>query len=540
MKLLLIQPPIQDFYDTDIRLQPMGLAYLKAAVKKHCPGIEVIIKDYHQGYGRRTIPLPAELSYLKEYFPCHDLSPFSTFHHYYHFGADFDLIGSEVAGEKPDIVGISALFSPYYREVLACADKIKKRMDVPIIAGGSHVSAAPLSILQDSNVDFVIRGEGERPLVEWIKTFEHGSGWQKVPNLGFKKDGKMILNPLEENDHFNELPWPDLSDLPPDRYAFKRKPLCFIATSRGCPHGCSFCSVKTTFGRGFRQRPADDILSEIKERYEQGYRVFDFEDDNLSFDRDSARHMLKCLTGGFQPGTVHFTAMNGLSYLSLDKEMLGLMKQAGFTDLNIALVSASQRVMSELGRPHSLEKYNAVVEEAYLSGLNITSYQILGLPNETIDEMIDTLTILCRQPVLIGASIFYLTPGCELANQFPDPAESDYLKARSTAMAIETDQFGREDIYTLFIMARIVNFIKGIESFDQKITLHHALEILKKIDKRSSLGIDILKKLFQEQNLYAATRQGFKPLPRFKSSLFFKAWERIGFITTRKGNRVEI
>jgi hypothetical protein len=30
MKVLLIKPPVRDFYDTDVRLQPIGLAYLFA------------------------------------------------------------------------------------------------------------------------------------------------------------------------------------------------------------------------------------------------------------------------------------------------------------------------------------------------------------------------------------------------------------------------------------------------------------------------------------------------------------------------------
>ncbi|HXK29200.1 MAG TPA: B12-binding domain-containing radical SAM protein, partial [Candidatus Binatia bacterium] len=60
MRVVLIQPPVQDFYDTDVRLQPIGLCYLKAAVKKHLPDVEVIIKDYHGGRGRRTVAIPNE------------------------------------------------------------------------------------------------------------------------------------------------------------------------------------------------------------------------------------------------------------------------------------------------------------------------------------------------------------------------------------------------------------------------------------------------------------------------------------------------
>jgi len=119
MKVLLIQPPVRDFYDTDIRLQPLGLCMLEAVVKKALPHVEVIIKDYHQGFGRRTLPLPSELAYLRDYYPYHDSSPFSTFHNYYHFGASFEQIGEEAARKKPDLVGISCLFSAYYREALS-------------------------------------------------------------------------------------------------------------------------------------------------------------------------------------------------------------------------------------------------------------------------------------------------------------------------------------------------------------------------------------------------------------------------------------
>lgn len=114
MKILLLQPPIQDFYNTDIRLQPVGLASLKAAVKKHFPEIEVVVKDYHHGWGRRTIQLPKELINLKPFYLYPDKSPFALFNRYYHFGASFETIAQEVIQYSPDIVGISShLFCHY-------------------------------------------------------------------------------------------------------------------------------------------------------------------------------------------------------------------------------------------------------------------------------------------------------------------------------------------------------------------------------------------------------------------------------------------
>ena len=196
MKVVLIQPPIQDFYDTDVRLQPIGLCYLKAAMQAHLADVQVIIKDYHQGYGRKTVALPKELADLAAYYPVADKSPFSTFHQYYHFGQSFAAIAADVAALQPDVVGISALFTPYYREALEVAVHIKKRLSVPIVMGGSHVSAVPESVLAHPCVDYVIRGEGERPLVEFLRYLRGEQRLQDVPNLGYKCGETSILQCL--------------------------------------------------------------------------------------------------------------------------------------------------------------------------------------------------------------------------------------------------------------------------------------------------------------------------------------------------------
>ena len=161
MKIVLVQPPVRDFYDTDVRLQPIGLCSLKAVLGKFLPEIKVVVRDFHHGYGRRTIAIPSELAYLKPYYQFNDESPFSTFHHYWHFGASFEEIAETVAKERPDLVGISSLFSPYYREALECARVIKRATGAKILLGGSHVSAMPERMLSDPDVLHHPRGRGK-------------------------------------------------------------------------------------------------------------------------------------------------------------------------------------------------------------------------------------------------------------------------------------------------------------------------------------------------------------------------------------------
>jgi len=540
MKVILIQPPVQDFYDTAIRLQPLGLCMLKGAAGKLLPHIQVMVRDYHQGWGRKTIPLPAELSYLREYFKHPDASPFSTFFHYYHCGAPFEGIAEDVAREKPDLVGISSLFSPYHREALACAAEIRKRLGVPVLMGGSHVSAAPRSVLMDPEVDFIIRGEGEKPFVEFLKAWEAGAPLEKVPNLGFKRDGRPVLNPMAENFPVDDLPFADFSDLSPERYLFEKKPLCFITTSRGCPHRCTFCSVHLTFGEKFRTRTPESVVSEIRQRYSEGYRVFDFEDDNLTFRAEDFRVILNALATGFSGADLRLVAMNGISYLSLDREILHLMKKAGFRSLNLSLVSANAQVLSRLRRPHTLSKYLEVADQAHGLGFDVVSYQILGLPYEGLEDMIRTMSLMASLPVLIGASIFYLTPGCPIASEFPEMTEGDTFKARSTAMAVETERFCRDDLYTLFVTGRIINFLKGLCFEKEEVTMEEALARAQHKGSREKIGAELLEKLFTEKCLYASTRKGLKPLPRFRTGLFFRVLEKKARLCTTRGQRITL
>ncbi|EMJ60648.1 radical SAM protein [Leptospira sp. P2653] len=546
MRLLLIQPPVQDFYDTDIRLQPIGLCYLKGAVQKFLPNIEVIIRDFHRGLGdklagRRTVPIPSELRYLKEYYLVPDKSPFSTFFEYFHFGAPYEDIANEVKSLTPDLVGISSLFSPYYREALKTAETVKKVLDVPVLMGGSHVSACPELMLSNPNVDFIIRGEGEKPICDFLREFQAHKRYAIVDSLGWKENGTLRLNPIGDNFPIQELPPPDVSSLLKEHYLFEGKPIRFVITSRSCPHRCSFCSVHTTFGTKYRRNTVENVLSEIKESYELGYRVFDFEDDNLTFFRPEMKKLCEELIRAFPKKDVRFVAMNGISYISLDSELLCLMKDAGFTNLNLALVSSDKLVKETTKRPHTIEKYLQIVRESFELGFQITSYQILGLPMETLESMIQTLRFNTAQPVLMGASLFYLTPNSPIASDFPERNESDVFLSRLTSMAISSEHFEREDIYSLFIVTRILNFLKSVSvSKGNTVSLNEALRILEKCGIRSLVGVRLFEKLLDEKKLYASTSQDWILLEKFRYEVFEKVFSGLDGICTLSGGKIDL
>jgi radical SAM superfamily enzyme YgiQ (UPF0313 family) len=535
MKVLLIQPPVQDFYDTDVRLQPIGLAYLKAAVNKHLPGVDVIIKDYHAGWGRRTVAIPKELFYLEDYYSIADKSPFSTFDRYYHFGKSFDGIEQEIAELKPDVVGISSLFTPYYREVLEIAARVKKHLSIPIVVGGSHASAAPESMLASPWVNYVIRGEGEKPLVQLLRYLSGVNNIASVPNLSYKRNGRYCANPVGENFSIDELPFPELNDTSPSAYRFAGKPMTFMITSRSCPHKCSFCSVHITFGTDYRRRSLDNVLEEIELRYRQGYRVIDFEDDNLTYYKKTFKELCRQLIARFPNREMEFVAMNGISYLSLDDELLELMYQAGFSHLNLALVSSDKTVRETTKRPHTLEAYLKIVRRAHALGFKVVSYQILGLPNESLDSMVQTLAFNTQLPVLLGASPFYRTPDAPIARglELTDP---DYVRARLTAMAIETDGFSRDEIYTLFVTTRILNFLKGLP-LSSSINVETLLK-QHSSTTRTEMGLELLRKFAASGRMYFRTRRGLIENKHFRAELFRQVVAQAGSVTCQNGKSI--
>ncbi len=495
LKIVLLAPPIQDFYDTDIRHFPLGLLYLSSTLKQHYPEISVTILDFHHKSGKKTVPLPKVMTKLKPFYSINDHSPFSTFHHYYHFGADFELIANSVAKLSPDLIGISSMFTPYYFEVEEIAKQLRQKLPVSkIVIGGAHASAMPNHILENKFIDYVIIGEGEQPIIELVEHLNGSRKIQDVASLGYKKDNKIVFNP-KSNYPIDKIPTPICDNFNYDSYKLKSKPIGMIQTSRGCPYKCSFCTTHEIFGRKFQQRNLVSIIEEMKFLYQKGVRIFDFEDDNLTLKKEFIISFCKEIKKTFLNNDIELVAMNGVSYWHLDQDILVNMKEAGFANLNISLVSRENN--DHLLRPNDTAKFIEITNLASMIGFNLTGYYILGLPNQTVKQMISSLDLLATLPILVGASPFYLLPKSKLATNIEFTNEK-MIMARLTALA-NADK----NIYTLFIMSRVINFLKALP-ITSNITLNEALN-LPSTDKREEVGKSILKKYFSEGIFYYCT-----------------------------------
>jgi len=455
-KILLINPPIQDFYQTEIRQQPLGLKYVQAVLDRE--GYQTFLLDGLANNKKPTIPIPEQLSYLKPYYLSNDLSPFKLFTHYRHFGLSLEEIGKQVKNFQPDLIGISSNFTPYFDMALETARVCKSIFPaVLIVAGGHHATALPAEVMKIGCFDFVILGEGEERILQLIAALSKNDAdlLKSIDGIAYQDQDQIVINPIRS--HIQNLDQLPILEIKSD--------MGMLITSRGCPKNCNFCSISKVMGKKVRFRSIDSVLTEIEIGIKNGVRQFDFEDDHLTIDRARAKKLFSEIASRFSNFNLKLSAMNGILTDTLDEELVRIMKSAGFEWLNIPLVSGSPTIQHRIERSQSYQHFSKVVSWAQKYGLTIVAYLIIGLPEDNLDQMIDDVVFLTGLPVLIGPSIFYPPPGSitfENCVRQGYISGNDYSLYRSSAVAVETENFSRQDLITLFRLVRMINFIKHL------------------------------------------------------------------------------
>jgi radical SAM superfamily enzyme YgiQ (UPF0313 family) len=441
MKACFINPPVQDFYTTSIRRQPLGLLYVMASVRS--AGYESSFINGHS-LKKSIVPLPDEFSYLKKYMDQPDQRLLFPFKNFSHFGLSFQEIERRIRGSQADVFFIPSMFTPYHREAERIISMVRGvRPGALIVTGGYHAALYPEYHLNEAGADFVVRGEGEESSTALMRALSRGGTLTGVPNLVYKAGGSIMYNDRRNIAAINTLPLPARDYLTKrDFKAYGRIAVSMIA-SRGCPNRCGFCTVRAVWGAGYRGRSAESVIAEIRECVELYHAsMINFEDDNLFDSRDRAAGLLEALIR-FQDSTggrLDLTAMNGISLEALDDGIVGLMSRAGFDELNISLMSRSAELQKKQMRPFDSEQFGRIARAARRLDMNVRAYFILGLPGQTKEEVLETIAFLRGLDVKFFPSVYYNV----------NAPKNEWMIQRSSAFYNETDELSRDDLVMLF------------------------------------------------------------------------------------------
>jgi anaerobic magnesium-protoporphyrin IX monomethyl ester cyclase len=273
---------------------------------------------------------------------------------------------------KPDLIAITifTLSLPY---AYALVDAIKERYpDIRIVAGGSHVSTIREKIFREVNVDYAVVGEGEGVIVD-IANGRH------IP-------GTIFEDELQPN--LDQLPFPQF-----DLYSIFFHPgygsrIIPIITSRGCPFGCNFCSVRLYMGRQFRKRSVGNVLDEIEYQHKKGYCQFDFNDDCFTLDRKRAINILDgIISSDFK---IRFQFYNGLRVDTVDEEVLEKLKQAGCFYISYGCESGNDEILKGIKKGITLKQVRKAVGLTRKIGIDCSCNFIIGHKNETLQTAMDS------------------------------------------------------------------------------------------------------------------------------------------------------
>jgi radical SAM superfamily enzyme YgiQ (UPF0313 family) len=279
-----------------------------------------------------------------------------------------------------DLVGLSLMTASAVKGY-ALADHFRSR-EIPVVAGGVHPSMVPEEALQHS--DSVVIGEGEHLWPQVLEDVARGN-LQRI----YRQESLLSLE---------ALPSPRWDLLRTKRYFIPRT----VQTSRGCPMGCSFCSVSTFFGRSYRFRPIAQVLDEV--RAHRG-RVLIFVDDDIAGQPAYAKELFAAMV----PLRKKWVAQSSLT-IADDAELLDLAARSGCIGLLIGFESISSEVLQSIGKKVRLRRrYEESIRKIHARRIHIQGSFIFGFDGDTPETVQSTVQFVKRNR-LTGVNYCHLTP----------------------------------------------------------------------------------------------------------------------------------
>ena len=322
---------------------------------------------------------------------------------------EFSDLEREIRDFKPDLAGITCLTFTYI-DCLQTASIIKRaNPETKVCLGGFHVALYPEESLAQKHVDFVIYGEGEQTMLDLVNYLDKGiPEVVDILGLGYNDNGNLFLNPNRPvMENLDDIPFPDYDLVDINRYShvLSRGDINLaLESARGCPFGCVFCDIRHS---KFRYRSAESIVDEIERLVSKGVQSFFTVDDNLTVNKKRAIKICEMIVE--RKLKIDFKVSSRVD--TVDEKVLYLLKQAGCSRLSIGLESSKQKYLDFLGKNVTVDRIIKTIQSAHKVGLSVFAYVMLGLPDQTREEMMEEVDFLkCHKVEYASFSVCTIYP----------------------------------------------------------------------------------------------------------------------------------
>jgi radical SAM superfamily enzyme YgiQ (UPF0313 family) len=325
----------------------------------------------------------------------------------------------KIMARNPKIVGFTVYETNYMQCVLISRRLKTFHSDIIIIFGGPTPSVQSREILESELcVDLCVRGEGEETLLKLLQIFSKNNfklaqtDLENIKGITYRKDHKVMINPdsnvLYSNrfikNYLDTYPSPYLSGIIPASEAYQSG----IITARGCNQNCVFCNCAIIYKNNIYFHSIERVIEELLylNDFKKPISPIPINDDGFTIIPRRAREICeRIIENEIELPLTCITRCDKIT-----KDLMDLMKQAGFKSLGFSLESAVPRILREIGKvnpPESEHLKNFDKEIEFINNLKeMTSYAkkigiksvfisiMVGLPGESIQDAQKTIEMV--------------------------------------------------------------------------------------------------------------------------------------------------
>ncbi len=322
----------------------------------------------------------------------------------------------EILKIAPDIIAYSIMTGRHkYYEALN--RRLKKRFKFFAIFGGPHCTFFP-EFIEEESVDAICRGEGEVAFAELADKLANGGDITKIDNIWVKIDGNIYKNELRDLiSDLDTVPFPDRELI--NKYNhYKKIHRRSIMTGRGCPYHCTYCfnhSYNTLYkdkGKIVRKRTVDNVIGElISVKAEYSPRRFHFWDDTFNIDREWLLHFCDAYRS-----KVNIPFLANFRVDLVNEDGVKALKKAGLITAVTSIESGNEGIRNKvLKRNISESQITGACRLFHKYGMNLYIGNMVGLPDETLDMVFETLALNIKcKPSFSNCNIYMPYPRTDL------------------------------------------------------------------------------------------------------------------------------
>lgn len=319
---------------------------------------------------------------------------------------------------RPDVVGFTTMCNSYPQTVELARYFRQLDRQTPVIFGGPQATAVDVESIETFPwVDWIVRGEADETFPWLITCLRDGGDWTGIPGLTWREGGQARRT--------MDAPLVDLESLPiPAYHLYPVKNGFFlipIDAGRGCPFECTFCSTNLFFKRKYRMKSAERLVMEMRhliERYD--HRDFDLVHDMFTVDQRRVREICQAVKAADLGIRFGCSARADC----VNPELLAEMASTGCMGMFFGLESGSPNMQRKMKKKLEPAGVPAVIQAALDNKIDVTTSFIISFPEETEEEMYETLDMLlnfvCMGVEKVQCHLLAPLVGSPLYHQYKD------------------------------------------------------------------------------------------------------------------------